>query len=625
MGDRVGVLRVIIVIILLILVLRAGQLQLLMGNYYYELSEGNRLSERPISAPRGKVVDRNNNILVSNKESYNLYLLPNEVSPDYEIEELLLKLSDTTGLDLELLKSNYEMGKSDSSSAVLLKRNISREIMVIIKESSDNLPGILIKESSMREYVYDDFASHLIGYVGEISLNELKSFTAEGYNYKGGDIVGKTGLEHQYELYLRGHDGIEQVEVNSRGEIIKTLSNKPPVAGNDIILNLDLELQQYIEELLEDELYRLREIAEKDEELFPPSGASVIVMDPNSGAILAMVSQPGYDLNDFAHGLTHEIYHSLKNDPLKPLYNRPIMSQVNPGSIFKLVTGTAAIEDLGIGADTVFVDQTGKYTIGKWEYRNWHEGGEGRLSFTKAIARSNNVVFYQLGHQLYNEYGGDQLAWTARQYGLGSRTGVDLPNEKEGLVPDNKWKWESQGEIWYPGDAVHLSIGQKITTTPLQLINMVSTIANGGKLYRPFIVDKIVNGDNEIVVDIRPEIIRLLPFKEETYEILRQGMTEVTNASYGTASSRFMDFPVKVAGKTGTAQTSATGANHGWFAGFAPVGDPEVAVLVFLEEGNSSAYTLPIAKEIFRQYFGIEETVEEDDVEQGAEEEVDEE
>ncbi|MFP4016942.1 MAG: penicillin-binding protein 2 [Halanaerobiales bacterium] len=619
MDNRVSILRIVVVIILILLVLRAGQLQLLMGNYYYELSEGNRLSERPISAPRGRIIDRNNNILVSNKESYNLYLLPNEVSPEYEVEDLLMKLSDITGIDLELLNNNYEMGKSDSSSAVLLRRNISREMLVIVKENDDNLPGILIEDSSMREYVYGEFAPHLIGYVGEISLEELRRFSVEGYNYRGGDVVGKTGLEAEYEFYLRGHSGIEQVEVNSQGKIVKTLSIKSPVTGNDIILNLDLELQQYVERILEDELYRLREIAENDDELFPPTGAAVIVMDPNTGAILAMVSKPGYDLNDFARGLSYEKFDQLNNDPLRPLYNRPIMSQVNPGSIFKLVTGTAAIENLGVNADTVFVDETGKYTIGEWEYRNWHQGGEGKLSFTRAIARSNNVVFYKLGHQLYNEYRGDRLAWTARQYGLGSKTGVDLPTEKEGLVPDNDWKWRTQGEIWYPGDAVHLSIGQKITTTPLQLINMVSAIANGGNLYQPYIVDKIVNADNEIVVDFKPELSRKLPFEEETYEILRQGLIEVTNASYGTASSRFRDFPVKVAGKTGTAQTSAAGANHGWFAGFAPANDPEIAVLVFLEEGNSSAYTLPIAKEIFREYFGIEEPVEDDQTEEGSE------
>lgn len=613
MNSRVKVLKIFVLITLLFLILRAGQLQLIMGDYFYELSEGNRLSERPISAPRGKILDCSNNVLVSNKESYNLYILPNEIPIEFKIDTILINLEKITGLDSEILRENYA-SEGRSSSAVLLKRNISRENMVIIQENKDKLPGIFIEESSIREYVYDDLAPHFLGYVGEISLNELRDYTNNGYNYSGGDIVGKTGLEKEYELYLRGHNGIEQLEVNNRGEKINTLSIKAPMAGNDLTLNLDLELQQYFETILEEELYRLRDIAEEDSELFPPTGAAGIVMNPNSGEVLAIVSVPKFDPNSFVRGLSHSDYDLLSNDPLRPLYNRTIMSQVNPGSVFKLVTGTAAVENLGVTADTKFIDNTGKYTIGEWEYRNWNTGGEGEIDFIRAFARSNNVVFYQLGHRLYKEYRGDKLAWTARQYGFGSKTGVDLPGEKEGLVPDNNWKWANQREIWYPGDAVHLSIGQKITTTPLQLINFVSAIANGGYLYRPYLVDKIIGPDGEIVEDLKPELIRKLPFRESTYDILKKGMIDAANASYGTASRYFRDFHIRIAGKTGTAQTSAAGANHGWFAGFAPADEPEIAVLVFLEEGNSSSYALPIARKIFDKYFTIEDelVVEED-------------
>jgi len=613
MNNRLAFFKIFVTGILLILLLRSGQLQLMMGNYFYELSECNRLSERPISAPRGKILDQNRNVLVSNKESYNLYIMPNEVPPEVEIDELFLILEELTGIDSLIMKENYDL-EGRSTSGILIKRNISRETMVIIQENSIVLPGIFIEASSMREYVYGNLAAHFLGYVGEISLDELKFYSQDGYTYRGGDIVGKTGLEKEYELYLKGENGIEQIEVNSRGEKVKTMSIKPPLPGYDLILNLDLKLQQYVEEILEEELHRLRELAKIDPELFPPTGAAAIVMDPNSGKILSIVSVPKYDPNAFVRGLSYEEYDSLNNDLLNPLYNRPIMSQVNPGSIFKLVTGTAAIENLGVTADTVFTDNSGKYTIGEWEYRNWLTYGEGKLNFTKAIARSNNVVFYQLGHRLYKEYGGDMLAWTARQYGFGSKTGIDLPGEKEGLVPDNEWKLRTQGEIWYPGDAVHLSIGQKVTTTPIQLINFVSAIANGGTLYRPYLVDKIIDSNNEVVIDNKPEIIRKLPFNNSTYNILRKGMYDVTNASYGTASKYFSDLPIKIAGKTGTAQTSAVGANHGWFAGFAPADKPEVAVLVFLQEGNSSSYTLPIARRIFEKYFYPELEEETEDI-----------
>lgn len=604
MNERLKVFKILITLALLILAARAGQLQLIMGDYFYELSEGNRLSERPISAPRGKILDRNENILVSNKEAYDLYLLPNEVSPEISVGDLLLSLANITGLDLELLENNYE-NKGHSSSAVLLRRNISREMMVAIRENKDELPGVYVESSSLRDYVYGNLAPHTLGYVGEISLSELRAYSEQGYNYRGGDIVGKVGLEREYEQYLRGHDGIEQIEVNSRGQMVKILSIKPPIAGNNLILNIDLELQQYFEEILEEEFYRLREIAADEPELFPPTGAAGIVMNPNNGKILAMVSVPKFDPNKFVSGITYEEYAALNNDPLNPMFNRPIMSQVNPGSVFKLVTGTAAIENLGVKADTKFYDKNGKYTIGEWEYRNWLSWGEGEIDFIRAFARSNNVVFYQLGHELYKLDRGEKMAWTARQYGFGSLTGIDLPGEKAGLVPDNEWKLKTQGEIWYPGDAVHLAIGQKITVTPIQLINFVSVIANGGTLYRPHLVDKIIDANGEVVIDFKPEVINKVPFKKNTYEILREGMVAATNASYGTASRHFVDLPVKVAGKTGTAQTGA-GANHGWFAGFAPVDKPEIAIVVFLEEGNSSSYTLPIAARVIEKYFSLQ-------------------
>lgn len=609
MDRRIFILKILILCILLLLILRAGQLQLIMGDYYYQLSEGNRLSQRPISAPRGWILDRNNNVLVSNKLSYNLYLLPNEVPSNYSVEFLLKKVSELTGLDFDILLENYNRGKGKSSSAIILKRNIPPEDWLIVEENSNDLPGILVKEATIRDYIHGDLAAHILGYVGEITLEELKRLTNAGYDYKGGDIVGRTGLEKEYEIYLKGINGIEQFEVNSSGERIRSLGIRPPVPGNDLVLNLDLKLQEYTEDLLLEHFLYLRKIAEEEPDLFPPAGAAAVIMEPNSGAILAMVSIPGYDLNKFARGISEEEYRKLSTDPLKPLENRPIRYAVNPGSIFKLVTGTAAIEYLGITADTLFTDDDGVYRIGEWEYRNWHEGGDGELDFAKAIARSNNIVFYELGHRLYNKYKGERLAWTARQYGFGSVTGIDLPGEVVGLVPDNEWKLKAEGTIWYPGNSLHLSIGQIVETTPLQLITMVSAIANGGKLYRPFVVDKILGSEGEIVKDIQPEVRRVLPFEKETFRILRQGMIEATNKDYGTASATFKDFPVKVAGKTGTAQTSKTGANHGWFAGFAPVEDPEIAVLVFLEGGNSSRYTLPIAAGIFRQYFGIEEEV----------------
>ncbi len=608
--DRLKILKIIIIIFFLLLVIRAGHLQLVRGDYYYQLSEGNRISLRPINAPRGKIISHNGNILVSNKLSYNLYILPNEIPPDLSVNSILHHLSKLTQLDKKELLKSYQENKDNLSrtSAILLKRNIKPETMVIIEENSQELSGILVKESSIRDYVYNNLAAHILGYIGEINNSELKKMKSRGYNYKSGDIIGKTGLEKEYELFLKGTDGVKQIEVNNVGQKVRSLGTKPPRPGNNLILNLDLKLQSRVEAILKKQLKVLREKAKNDPEMKPPTGAATIVMDTNTGAILAMSSIPTYNLNKFAEGFSGKSYQKLVNDPLNPLLNRPLMAVVPPGSIFKLVTGTTAIEELGITAETEFADKNGKFYIPNWSepYKNWHQGGEGKLDFTRAIARSNNIIFYKLGYRLYQEFQGKKLIQYATKYGLGSKTGIDLPGEKAGLVPDAKWKKEKSGEGWYPGDSVNLSIGQGgLLTTPLQLIEMVNTIAADGIMYKPYLVDKIVNSEGEVLVDYNPEIRKYLDFDHDVFSILKQGMTEVTNAAYGTARSVFREFPVKIAGKTGTAQTGWEGSSHGWFAGFAPVDDPEITVLVFLENGSSSANTLPIAAGIMKHYFGI--------------------
>lgn len=615
MNNRLKVFQIIIIIFFLLLVLRAGYLQLVRGSYYYQLSEGNRISLRPVNAPRGKIFDCQGNILVSSKLSYNLYLLPNETPPDLSVNDLLKHLSELTTLTEKKLLESYRENRKDKSQnlAIVLKRNIKPETMVIIEENSEELAGLLVKESSIRDYVYNELAAHILGYVGEINAKELKKMSSMGRDYNGGDIIGKNGLEKEYETFLKGTDGIKQIEVNSIGKKVRILGTKPPRPGNNLVLNIDLDLQKNVETILEKQLKILREEAEEDSELEQPTGAAAIVMDTSTGAILSMASIPDYDLNKFAEGFSGHSYQQLTNDPLNPLLNRPLMAVVPPGSIFKLVTGTAAIEELGINTETEFIDKNGKFYIPNWSepYKNWHQGGEGELNFTRAIARSNNIVFYKLGYRLYQKFKGQKLTQYARKYGLGSKTGIDIPGERSGLVPDREWKKKKNGEGWYPGDSVNLSIGQGgLLTTPIQLIEMVNTIATGGIMYRPYLVDKITNSEGEVIVDYKPEIRKYLDFNNDVFFILKQGMTEVTNSSYGTARSVFKEFPIKVAGKTGTAQTGSKGSNHGWFAGFAPIVNPEITVLVFLENGNSSSNNLPIAAEIIKHYFGFNKKTE---------------
>ena len=607
--DRHKILKITVLLIFIILLSRSSYLQLARGDYYYELSEGNRISVRPINAPRGRIYDKRGEIIVSNRLSYNLYLMQNEIPPESSAEEIMIELSQLSSLSESRLINNYNNSEvSTAVEPILLARHLNKEDMVIIAENRDLLPGLLVKESSLRDYIYPDELVHTTGYIGEINKRELISFNEKDNNYRGGDFVGKAGLEKEYEFYLNGERGAEQIEVNSQGEKIKTIGIKNPEPGSDLILNIDFSLQHAVEKLLEENYNELRRLAADDEDRSTPTGISAVIMDIDTGGIISTASLPDYNLNLFAKGISNSDYQQLMNDPLRPMINRNTMTAVPPGSIFKLVTGTAAMEELGVRANTSFYDSNGTFYIPNWSrpFRNWNPVGEGKLDFIKAIARSNNIVFYELGYELYKEFHGEKLAEYARKYGLGSKTNIDLPSEKSGLVPSDSWKRNNLNQGWYPGDSVNLSIGQgSLLTTPVQIASLISAVAAEGTAYQPQIVKEIKNPKGETVEKFEPEIN--INLKEEindrVFSALKEGMHDVVNKNYGTAFRHFVGFPLTAAGKTGTAQTG--GANHAWFGGFAPYENPQIAVVVFIENGGSSAYSVPIAREIMEYYFGF--------------------
>ena len=614
MENRIKIAKIVVVAVFLLLFLRAAQLQIIQGEEYFRMAENNRISIRPVNAPRGRIYSADGDILVSNKLTYNLYYQPNEVSPGMTRSELFDLLAEIIETDRETLESNYFRNQelSGPGDGVLLRRNISVEDMIKVAERNNQLQGIDIREAPLRDYIYDDIGSHIIGHIGEISKQELRDFVEQGRDYTGGDIIGIAGLERQYEEHLMGRRGFEEVEVNNLGHKENLLRSQDPVPGYDLHLTVDWELQLRTETRLEEKHYYLKKLAEEDDEIPEPGGAAAVMMDINSGEILAMGNYPRFDPNKFATGFSNDEYEEIRNDPLQPMLNRNTMFAVSPGSVFKIVTGMAAIENLGINADTTFYDATGEFRIPGWDrpFRNWLNYGEGELDFTRAIGRSNNIVFYELSYELYEEFRGSRLVETAREFGLGVATGIDLPGERAGLVPDGSWKRENLNEGWYPGDTVNMGIGQGyLSTTPLQLLQITAAVANRGNIYQPTLVQKIVDNRGEVIQENNPAAVKELSFAQEAYEIIEEGLLEVTMTDYGTAGSVFRDFPLDIAGKTGTAQLGFGGLSHAWFAAYGPVPDPEVAVVVFIERGDTSQHAAPVAADMLAAYFDLEDEV----------------
>ena len=597
--KRILNFKIIIIILFIVLLGRAFYLQVYLADEYKRLSEQNRTSTRLISAPRGRIYDRNNEIIVSNKLAHTVSIIRREAN-----QRTIYELSDILNIPIDYIIDRIDNSEDD---IVRIKSNISREELILLEEIKNELTGVYIEQMPIRDYVYGSLAAHVLGYLGEISADELKNLEGQGYNSR--DIIGKTGVERIYEEYLRGDSGSEQIEINNLGQKIRSLDIEEPQSGDDLILNLDYQLQQRAEDLLEEQLIALKHEAEEDDEIQgAPQGGAVIVSDPNDGSILAMASMPDYDLSKFLTGMSGEEWQRLYQNSEMPLLNRAISTSAPPGSIFKIVTGLAAMEELGVKADDEFYDK-GYYELSGVRFSNWYPNGQGEIDFVDSIAWSNNTVFYQLGHQLYQK---DQVLLQdyAREFTLGSRSEIDLNNETTGLIPDPDWRRNFfsnlEDRIWFPGYTINLSIGQgNLRTSPIQLINLINAIANQGVIYRPRIVDRIVSQSGELIMENQAEVLNELEADAETIETIKEALLGVT--TYGTARNTFNDFPISIAGKTGTAQTGAERPNHGWFAGFAPAENPEISVVAFIEYGHSSANTLPIVRGILKEYFDVDD------------------
>ncbi len=566
---RVNLVAVVMVVLLAILLIRIAYLQLVEGERYLLLSRNSRLRLLPLSATRGVILDRNGKKLVENEARFSLAVVPSNVD---EVDQLLENLSRVTQLDNEEAKRRLLLAPNPFRP-VNLKKNLDMSLVTLLLERQEDFPGVVIVTDPIRTYPYAETASHILGYTGEVSQEEL-SF-ASSLGIEPGDLVGKMGIEKIYNAYLQGEKGGQQIEVDAHGRPLKTLSEVDPLPGHSVYLTVDLELQKIAEE-----------------ELGARKGA-IVLGNPHSGEILALVSHPGFNPNLFSHGLSLQAWEKLKNDPQDPLENRAVRGEYPPASTFKILVAIAALQDNAIGIeDKLFC--SGQYLVGNRIFKCWKESGHGWIDLKNAIIESCDVYFYQLGLRL----GPTRISYFSRLFGLGESTGIDLLSEADGLVPDPSWKSEYRNESWYDGDTANLSIGQGyILATPIQMFRVISAVANGGYLIRPHLVKRIVDIDGKVVQgnpEPQPKKVRV---SSSTLKFIQESLAGVVRKGTGW---RARNEVVTISGKTGTAETSDDERTHNWFLSYAPSEKPRLAMVVLIENREED---ISIAAEISGRVF----------------------
>jgi penicillin-binding protein 2 len=563
-------------------------LQIVKGTDFRNLSENNRIRIQEVPAPRGILYDRDGNPLVDSFPAFDVSLFRQDIRNP---AALIPPLSRALLLDPEKLYAKFIASKDlPPSQALKVKANIGREELAMVETRRLDLPGVMVDVVIRRNYPYGSLASHLIGYLGEISQEELEKEAYSGH--KIGYLVGKYGIEQTYELQLMGESGGRQIEVNALGRKMRILGSVEPNPGNNLYLTIDLELQKAAEEAM------------------AGKNGAVVAMSPQTGDILALVSKPDFDPNLFSRGISTENWKSIINNPARPLQNRAIQGQYPPGSVFKIITALAAMEEKVVTTDTVF-HCPGFLNFGNRDYHCWKKEGHGRVDLRRAIVESCDVYFYQVGLRL----GVDRIAKYAYAVGLGKLTGYPLGQEKAGLVPTSSWKMKRFRIPWQAGETLSAAIGQGFNlVTPLQVASSVSALFNGGRYFQPRIVQSVQAPHGEIIHEFPPSILRHIHMTSENVEFIREALWGVVNAPGGTGGrARVQGF--EVAGKTGTSQviqrkegrsepSSPEFQDHAWFACFAPAQNPEITVVAFVEHGGGGgAVAAPVAKKVLENYY----------------------
>ena len=573
---------IIILVIFLGLLGRFWYLQVVKAHYFKKLSENNRTRVFDISPARGIIFDRHGTQLVNSRHSFNLYVIPDDVQNWDLLKAQLCKLLD---MDHEQMEQRLSQKKTSPTYPIPIKLDMTQDELGKVETFKYLMPGIYVEVSPQRNYPLGPVAPHTIGYLGEITAKQLKS--NQYPKNRMGDFIGQWGLEKEWQDELGGKKGGRFLEVDAKGQEIQVLGVRESTMGNNLITTLDWNIQKTAQEAL------------------AGKPGAVVVLNPATGEILAMSSSPAFDPSSFTRKLSVKEWNALFSDPLKPFQNRAIQGQYPPGSTYKIVTALAGLEEKVITPETVFYCN-GSFPFGNRVFHCWRKGGHGAVNLHKAIVQSCDVFFYNVGIRL----GVDRLARYAQLLGMGQPTGIALYPEKGGLIPTSLWKLKRYKVPWQPGETLSLAIGQGYNlTTPLQMAVVTAAIANGGKLFRPFLVKRSVSPQGEVIKEFFPQLVGQVPINPENFRIVREGMAGVINEPGGTGGAARL-WGIIAAGKTGTVQVVSLGKrggrDHAWFVAFAPLESPQLAVAVVLEHGgHGGAAAAPIARKIFEAYFHL--------------------
>lgn len=590
---RLGIALALVMALFALTFIRLWHLQVSEGDEYRSLSEHNRIRLKRVRATRGTILDRHGDIVVDNRPSFDLVLVPEDA---HDVPATTAALTRLLGPEVGDLSAIVAAARNRPAfEDVVLVRDLDWERIVKIETHQFELPGVSVQVGPRRTYPFGQMAAHLLGYVGEVSQQERE--TRRGYHL--GDLIGKAGAERYYEDYLRGVDGGQQVEVNAVGRKLRVLSEVDETPGNSLVLTIDRDLQEAAEKAMEGH------------------DGSVVALDTRTGEILAMVSRPAFDPNVFARGIRMAEWKALVDDRKHPLNSKSVQGTYPPGSTYKVVMAAAALEE-GVITPFTTIFCGGGLFFGNRTFRCWRPQGHGSVNVHEALVRSCDVFFYQVGQRL----GVDTIAEYSHRFGLGAPTGITLEHESGGTIPSSEWKRQRFGEPWYPGETLSVAIGQGyVTTTPLQMASVIATVANGGIVYRPKFVKRVEGTDGTTVLQEAPEVVRDVGFKKSTLLQIREALSDVVNTNRGTGSNARLP-GIEVGGKTGTAQASHAGGDkanqkgwsrekrdHAWFIAFAPVDNPEIAIAVLAEHAGEHGGTAaaPIARKVLARYFHVPE------------------